>query len=379
MTNEKEEGTICGDKSMTYSINCIKFFINFKNTKKMAIVKIFPEDQNRSDFSIRYIAEKYHVYEGDKLLRSNLLSIADGIKEVDSIVESRLKNKLSSVIVTHQGFEGEEKIVTPYKRRHTYTKLNCLHCGKEFNSIRSNHLVCSRECSTAQYNERKQKEQDLENSTNQRTLKVGEFKIISNGEWKSLKEQSTIEIPEDADSLKGFDELTRKSQSDKKRENYFKDLVSIIIGSRNYAGEMERVWDFDDFYKNLLRLNLVYYNNVNIFTIMPSIFKVEESGKFVPVSFDLWSDVRNQQLAVSKVLQTMNQMATYPTHQQQNALSTFAVVKVVFDDVVNLNYKVETLLNKIQSMNKTIKALEKSNQVETPPIEEVKKNKWFKF
>ena len=34
MTNEKEEGTICGDKSMTYSINCIKFFINFKNTKK---------------------------------------------------------------------------------------------------------------------------------------------------------------------------------------------------------------------------------------------------------------------------------------------------------------------------------------------------------
>ena len=142
---------------------------------------------------------------------------------------------------------------------------------------------------------------------------------------------------------------------------------------------MERVWDFDDFYKNLLRLNLVYYNNVNIFTIMPSIFKVEESGKFVPVSFELWSDVRNQQLAVSKVLQTMTQMATYPTHPQQNALSSFAVIKVLFDDVVNLNYKVETLLSKIQAMNKTIKALEKSNQVAPPPVEETKKNKWFKF
>lgn len=379
MMNEKEVETICGATLKTCSINCIKFFINFKNTKKMAIVKIFPEDQNRSDFSIRFIAEKYHVYEGDKLLRSNLLSIADGVKEVDSIVESRLKNKLQSVIVTHQGFEGEEKIVTPYKRRHTYTKLDCLHCGKEFNSIRSNHLLCSRECSTAHYNERRQKEQEELNETNQRTLKVGEFKVISNGEWKSLTEQPTIEIPEDPDTLKGFDELTRKSQSDKKRENYFKDLISIIIGSRNYAGEMERVWDFDEFYKNLLRLNLVYYNNVNIFTIMPSIFKVEESGKFVPVAFDLWSDVRNQQLAVSKVLQTMIQMATYPTHQQQNALSTFAVVKVVFDDVVNLNYKVETLLNKIQSMNKTIKALEKNNQDTPRPVEEVKKNKWFKF
>lgn len=346
----------------------------------MAIVKIFPEDQNRSDFSIRFIAEKYHVYEGDKLLRSNLLSIAEGIKEVDSIVESRLKNKLSSVIVTHQGFEGEEKIVTPYKRRHTYTKLNCLHCGKEFNSIRSNHLVCSRECSTAHYNERKLKEQAELNETNLRTkLKIGDFQIISNAELKSINEQPSIEIPEDTDTLKGFDELTRKSYSDKKRENYFKDLISLIIGSRNYAGEMERVWDFDEFYKNLLRLNLVYYNNVNIFTIMPSIFKVEESGKFVPVAFDLWSDVRNQQLAVSKVLQTMVQMATYPTHPQQNALSTFAVVKVVFDDVVNLNYKVETLLNKIQSMNKTIKALEKNNQLVTPPIEEPKKNKWFKF
>ena len=331
----------------------------------MAIVKIFPEDQNRSDFSIRLIAEKYHVYEGDKLLRTNLLSIAEGIQEIDSIVELRLKNKLASVIVTHQGFDGEEKIVTPYKRRHTYTKLNCLHCDKEFNSIRSNHLMCSRECSTAHFNEKRQKELDaLENPTN----KIGVF-----------QNQTTIEIPEDADSLKGFDELTRKSQSDKKRENYFKDLVSIIIGSRNYAGEMERVWDFDDFYKNLLRLNLVYYNNVNIFTIMPSIFKVEESGKFVPVSFELWSDVRNQQLAVSKVLQTMTQMATYPTHPQQNALSSFAVIKVLFDDVVNLNYKVETLLSKIQSMNKTIKALEKSNQVAPQPVEENKKNKWFKF
>ena len=327
----------------------------------MAIVKIFPEDQNRSDFSIRLIAEKYHVYEGDKLLRTNLLSIADGVKEIDSIVELRLKNKLASVIVTHQGFEGEEKIVTPYKRRHTYTKLNCLYCDKEFNSIRSNHLMCSRECSTAHFNAYKKESEQL--------------KTISKEQWT----QPTAEIPEDADSLKGFEELTRKSQSDKKRENYFKDLVSIIIGSRNYAGEMERVWDFDDFYKNLLRLNLVYYNNVNIFTIMPSIFKVEESGKFVPVSFELWSDVRNQQLAVSKVLQTMTQMATYPTHPQQNALSSFAVIKVLFDDVVNLNYKVETLLSKIQAMNKTIKALEKSNQVAPPPVEETKKNKWFKF
>ena len=331
----------------------------------MAIVKIFPEDQNRSDFSIRLIAEKYHVYEGDKLLRTNLLSIAEGVQEIDSIVELRLKNKLASVIVTHQGFDGEEKIVTPYKRRHTYTKLNCLHCDKEFNSIRSNHLMCSRECSTAHFNARK--------------VETEQLKTISKVQWTRINEQPTIEIPEDVDSLKGFDELTRKSQSDKKRENYFKDLVSIIIGSRNYAGEMERVWDFDDFYKNLLRLNLVYYNNVNIFTIMPSIFKVEESGKFVPVSFEIWSDVRNQQLAVSKVLQTMTQMATYPTHPQQNALSSFAVIKVLFDDVVNLNYKVETLLSKIQSMNKTIKALDKSNQVAPQPVEETKKNKWFKF
>jgi hypothetical protein len=322
----------------------------------MAIVKIFPEDQNRSDFSIRLIAEKYHVYEGDKLLRSNLLSIEQGVKEVDSIISERLKNKLVSIKVSHQGFEAEEKPVTRYKRNHTFTKRNCENCGVEFDSIRSNHIVCSRNCSHKLY----QKKQNSNGN---------EFE----DETKSISKPETI-VLESEETLRAFDELTKKAQSDKKRENYFKDLLSIIIGSRVYAGEMERPYEFNVFLKNLLRLNLVYYNNVNIFHLMPSLFKLEK-GTITPVDYDLWTSKVNQEKALKDVMKTMLEMNTYPTHQQQNSFSGFAICKELFDDIVTINNRVEVLLTKVQSLSKEVNGLK---NIETPSQSNEKKS-WFKF
>ena len=331
----------------------------------MAIVKIFPEDQNRSDFSIRLIAEKYHVYEGDKLLRSNLSSIEQGVKEVDSIISERLKNKLVSVKVSHQGFEAEEKPVTRYKRNHTFTKRNCENCGEEFDSIRSNHIVCSRNCSHELY----QKKQN--NVGNQQVYNhfVGDF-VDAN---ESIPKTTPV-IMESEETLKGFDELTKKAQSDKKRENYFKDLLSIIIGSRVYAGEMERPYEFNVFLKNLLRLNLVYYNNVNIFHLMPSLFK-HEKGVIVPVDYDLWTSKLNQEKALKDVMKVMVEMNTYPTHQQQNSFSGFAICKELFDDIVTINNRVEVLLTKVQSLSKEVNGLK---NIETPSQSNEKKS-WFKF
>lgn len=330
----------------------------------MAIVKIFPDDPNRSDFSIRLIAEKLHVYEGDKLLRTNLLNVEQATKEVDSIISERLKNKLASVKVSHQGFEAEEKPVTRYKRNHTFTKRNCENCGEEFDSIRSNHIVCSRNCSYELY----QKKQN--NVGNQQVFNhfVGDFVDVN----ESVK--TTPLVLETSEALSGFDELTRKSLSDKKRLNYFKDYLSIIIGSRVYAGEMERPYEFEVFYKNLLRLNLVYYNNVNIFDLMPSLFKVGKNGH-TPVDYDLWTAKVNQEKALKDVLNAMVEMNTYPTHQQQNAFSGFAICKELFDDIVNINNRVETLLVKVQSLTKELSALKK---VETPSQSNEKKS-WFKF
>jgi hypothetical protein len=322
----------------------------------MAIVKIFPEDQNKSDFSIRFIAEKYHVYEGDKLLRSNLSSIEQGVKEVDSIISERLKNKLVSVKVSHQGFEAEEKPVTRYKRNHTFTKRNCENCGEEFDSIRSNHIVCSRNCSHELY----QKKQNSNGN-------------LFEDETKSISKPETI-VLESEETLRAFDELTKKAQSDKKRENYFKDLLSIIIGSRVYAGEMERPYEFNVFLKNLLRLNLVYYNNVNIFHLMPSLFKLEK-GVIIPVDYDLWTSKINQEKALKDVMKTMLEMNTYPTHQQQNSFSGFAICKELFDDIVTINNRVEVLLTKVQSLSKEVNGLK---NIETPSQSNEKKS-WFKF
>jgi hypothetical protein len=336
----------------------------------MAIVKIFPEDQNRSDFSIRLIAEKYHVYEGDKLLRSNLLSIEQGVKEVDSIISERLKNKLVSVKVSHQGFEAEEKPVTRYKRNHTFTKRNCENCGEEFDSIRSNHIVCSRNCSHELY----QKKQNSNGGTKVWNHFANDYVDASESMPNPMPLKMETILLESEETLKAFDELTKKAQSDKKRENYFKDLLSIIIGSRVYAGEMERPYEFNVFLKNLLRLNLVYYNNVNIFHLMPSLFKVEK-GTIKPVDYDLWTSKMNQEKALKDVMKTMLEMNTYPTHQQQNSFSGFAICKDLYDDIVTINNRVEVLLTKVQSLSKEVNGLK---NIETPSQSNEKKS-WFKF
>jgi predicted nucleic acid-binding Zn-ribbon protein len=339
----------------------------------MAIVKIFPEDQNRSDFSIRLIAEKYHVYEGDKLLRSNLLNVEQAVKEVDLIIDERLKNKLTSVKISHQGFELEDKIVTRYKRNHTLTPKDCANCGNVFNSIRKNHLTCSSRCSQELYVKNKEADIQLDKA----------FEQITETKTENIDlEHPTTKINfwnlETTTDLKGFEDLTRKAQSDKKRDHYFKDLISIIIGSRVYAGEMERKYDFESFYKNLLRMNLVFYNNVNIFSLMPSLFKVENNYKFVPVDYDLWISRSNQEQAVKDVLKCMLEMGTYPTHPQQNAFSSFAVMKDIFDDVVMLNNKVETLLEKVLNLTKDLSALKKPLTNLQCPTNNPRKN-WFKF
>jgi hypothetical protein len=141
-----------------------------------------------------------------------------------------------------------------------------------------------------------------------------------------------------------------------------------------YAGEMERPYEFNVFLKNLLRLNLVYYNNVNIFHLMPSLFKLEK-GMITPLDYDLWTSKVNQEKALKDVMKTMLEMNTYPTHQQQNSFSGFAICKDLYDDIVTINNRVEVLLTKIQSLSKEVNGLK---NIETPSQSNEKKS-WFKF
>ena len=64
----------------------------------MAIVKIFPKDTNKSDFSIRFFATKFHLFEGDKIIRSNLKSEAEAESEMNKIALSDTYSSIRYVI-----------------------------------------------------------------------------------------------------------------------------------------------------------------------------------------------------------------------------------------------------------------------------------------
>lgn len=319
----------------------------------MAIVKIYPEDANKSDFSIRLVREKYHVFEGDTPLFTHLDTLTEADDLISSVVKERIAKKVVSVKVTHVGLDPEEKAITPYKRKHTLTKKNCAICNEDFNSIRTNHIYCSRKCSNEGYVLANSKELKVEQS----------FDSIS----EALPQVNKSDLRE-------FDDLTRKSYSDRKRINYFKDFIDLLIEARNYSVEMERKWDFDTFYKNLMRNNLVFYNNVNIFSLMPSLF-IQNEERFEPVEIVFWDNLANQKSALDKILSKMQEMSTYATHQQQGALSIFSSMTILSNDILALNDKVEVLLEKIQSLSKIIKSMD----AEKPKNGVEAKKKWFNF
>ena len=112
----------------------------------MQIVKIFPNNKNKCHFSIRKHQNKFFVFEGDKMLRTDLETINSAETEVSLIVLARRNNNVTEIPVTYQ--EGvivnvlSDKV--PYIEKH-----KCKNCDQPFLQTRSNRKkYCSKECST---------------------------------------------------------------------------------------------------------------------------------------------------------------------------------------------------------------------------------------
>jgi hypothetical protein len=309
----------------------------------MAIVKIFPNDPKKSDFSIRFFATKFHLFEGDKILRSNLKSVEEAEGEMNKIVAERIKVKLPEVQVFHNGFDPETKELAPHKRNHTYALKNCEVCGEEFKSIRSNHVYCSRPCAN-------DLEARLKRKAKKEPTKTEEREGLSEGIKRTY-----FELELEKDSQKVFDDLGKQAQIEKKRENFVSDLLDCIALQVEFEVKAGKI-DWDYYYKGLIRLNLVYFNGVNMFTALTEIFGVDGYKKPIVLSSILNpSTLENAKKQGVRFLVNMN---TFPSHAQHSALASLCLNKVVIQNFIlkmknmdELDTMVKQLTAKLSSLN----------------------------
>ena len=110
----------------------------------MQIVKIFPNNKNKCHFSIRKHQNKFFVFEGDKMLRTDLENINSAETEVSLIVLARKNRGVTEIPVTYQ-----EGVVVNVLSEEMPEKHKCKNCEQPFLQTRSNRKkYCSKECST---------------------------------------------------------------------------------------------------------------------------------------------------------------------------------------------------------------------------------------
>lgn len=185
----------------------------------MQIVKIFPNNKNKCHFSIRKKNNnRFYVFEGDIILRSDLESINDAETEISLIVLARQKNNLKVVPVKYaqEVIEHETESNMPEKnkskRKFKLSPKNCVICEKEFMSIRSNHLCCSRQCSIKQQTEKTKSKKEPENHT------------VLNPPYER---KDTFLMTED--DINEFHELTEKQMRLSERKKRVKEISSNVV------------------------------------------------------------------------------------------------------------------------------------------------------
>lgn len=138
----------------------------------MQIVKIFPNNKNKCHFSIRKHQNKFFVFEGDKMLRTELDNINSAETEISLIVLARKNRGVTEIPVTYQ-----EGVIVNVLSEEMPENPKCKNCGKEFSQSRSNRKqYCSKECST-QFNNRKR------NNFTPKTMKEDKKCVVCNTQF----------------------------------------------------------------------------------------------------------------------------------------------------------------------------------------------------
>lgn len=198
----------------------------------MQIVKIYPKSKSKCHFSVRQNHNKYYVFEGDKVLRSDLKSILEADQEIELIVRTRRENKLFDVPVNYlsekQLNEDFYVIPTPTIDVTTVSRKNCRKCNNEFlydNTKRgaSRKVFCSKDCCTKFNNEKRYK--------NVAPAKVSTSDTDSQNEYpfkRKCKGCKTLFTPKRIDSFNCSQKCSQITYNAKIRKQKIKDSKKLF-------------------------------------------------------------------------------------------------------------------------------------------------------
>lgn len=121
----------------------------------MQIIKIYPKNKAKAHFSIRTFNDKYYVFEGDKMLRKDLLKLEHAESEITLIILAR-KKLIVEVEASYFINHAVSKSINVLEKDDNKTNIkNCLNCNEAYHDKTNRKKYCNVKCATKYNNDRR--------------------------------------------------------------------------------------------------------------------------------------------------------------------------------------------------------------------------------
>lgn len=263
----------------------------------MQIVKIYPNNKNKCDFSIRKHQNKYFVFEKDRALRTDLEELHLAEKEINSIVFARKKNKLTKVVLEPE---------------------SCAVCKTTFVPSRKNHLCCSPVCSRKNY-------KNNQSMSLKEAEPLGEDYVLQ----EPLNTHCVAEIFEQPlkEVLDEFQKFTEKEMRldfrKKKVDQFATDIVDYVIVWCEL--NMDKYFSIDNLFNELLNYKIVDLNKKTFINVFASLLTYEDAGFKVSGRFDFTNSESLFNLR-NRLSETIFEENAIPTEEQYTKVAVIRLM-----------------------------------------------------
>jgi hypothetical protein len=263
----------------------------------MQIIKIYPNNKNKCDFSIRKQQNKYFVFEKDRALRTDLEALYLAETEINSIVFARKKNKLTKT-----------KVVLEPK--------SCVVCKTTFVPSRKNHNCCDAACSRKNY-------------TNNQSFKEADPIVKEYVLQEPINTHCATELFEQPleKVLNEFHEFTEKEMRldfrKKKVEEFATDIVDYVFVWCEL--NMDKYFSIDNLFNELLNYKIVDLNKKTFINVFASLLTYEDAGFKVSEGFDFTNSESLFNLR-NRLSETIFEENAIPTEEQYTKVAVIRLM-----------------------------------------------------
>jgi hypothetical protein len=263
----------------------------------MQIIKIYPNNKNKCDFSIRKQQNKYFVFEKDRALRTDLEALYLAETEINSIVFARKKNKLTKT-----------KVVLEPK--------SCVVCKTTFVPSRKNHNCCDAVCSRKNY-------------TNNQSFKEADPIVKESVLQEPINTHCVTELFEQplSEVLNEFQEFTEKEMRldfrKKKVDQFATDIVDYVFVWCEL--NMDKYFSLDNLFNELLNYKIVDLNKKTFINVFTSLLTYEDAGFKVSERFDFTNSESLFNLR-NRLSETIFEENAIPTEEQYTKVAVIRLM-----------------------------------------------------